>query len=156
MHRRRRQRSSIQLDPRGHLHPRQRARIARRLTAVLLLAALGLGAWLVLRPEPRRAPHLLVGVDDDTLKWTADPLGVVHWQQALGAQAVRVWVPWQGEAQPAGARLDELARAEQAAQHTRVVLAVSGFARNTPTTRRAQQRFCAYAHAALVRVPDAR
>ena len=67
-----------------------RPRIARRLIVVLLLAALGLGAWLVLRPEPRRAPHLLVGVDDDTLKWTPNPLGVVRRQQALGAQAVRV------------------------------------------------------------------
>jgi hypothetical protein len=127
-------------------------RIARRLIAVLLLAALGLGAWLVLRPEPRREPHLLVGVDDDTLKWTPNPLGVVRRQQALGAQAVRVWVPWQGEKRPGGARLDELARAEQAAQHTRVVLAVFGTARNTPTTQRAQERFCEYARAALARV----
>ncbi len=121
----------------------------------MLLAALGLGAWLTLRPEPKRAPHLLVGVDDDTLKWTANPLGVVRWQQALGAQAVRVWVPWQGEAAPVGARLDELARADQAAQHTHVVLAVFGFSRSTPTTERAQARFCGYAGAALARVPHA-
>lgn len=110
----------------------------------------------MLRPEPRRAPHLLVGVDDDTLKWTPNPLGVVRRQQALGAQAVRVWVPWQGERRPGGARLDELARAEQAAQHTRVVLAVFGTARNTPTTQHAQERFCEYAGAALARVPHAR
>jgi hypothetical protein len=134
-----------------------RARIARRLIAVALLAgAVGFAAWLVLRPSPAREPHLLVGVDDDTLKWTSDPLGVVRWQRALGAQAVRVWVPWQGEARPAGARIDELARAEQAAQRTRVVLAVSGFARNTPTTAHAQARFCRFAKAALGEVPHAR
>jgi hypothetical protein len=51
---------------------------------------LGLGAWLALRPQPKQEPHLLVGVDDDTLKWTANPLRVVRWQQALGARAVRV------------------------------------------------------------------
>ena len=97
-----------------------------------------------------------MGVDDDTLKWTADPLGVVRWQQSLGAQAVRVWVPWRGEARPSGARLIELARAEQAAQKTRVVLAVFGFARDTPTSAYMQGRFCGYAHSALAVVPNAR
>jgi hypothetical protein len=35
------------------------------------------------------------------------------------------------------------------------VLAVSGFARDTPTTPRAQGRFCTYARRALAEVPDA-
>jgi len=122
---------------------------------VLLAAAAGVAAWLALRPSAPKSPHLIVGVDDDTLKWTANPLGVVRWQQALGVHAVRVWVPWYGEAAPAGARIDELARAEQAAQQTRVVLAVSGFARSTPTTPAAQDRFCTYARRALERVPHA-
>jgi hypothetical protein len=80
----------------------------------------------------------------------------VRQQRALGADAVRVWVPWAGEARPAGPRLDELARAEQAARHTQVVLAVFGFGRDTPTTAALQQRFCTYARRALARVPDAR
>jgi hypothetical protein len=123
----------------------------------MLATAAGLGLWLALRPSaPPREPHLLVGVDDDTLKWTANPLGVVRWQRALGVQAVRVWVPWQGEAAPAGARLDELARSEQAAQETRVVLAVSGFAQDTPRTQATQARFCEYARAVLALVPHAR
>jgi hypothetical protein len=109
----------------------------------------------VLRPSAPARPHLIVGVDDDTLKWTANPLGVVRWQQALGVDAVRLWVPWYGEAAPVGARIDELSRAEEAAQHTRVVLAVSGFARNTPTTPAARDRFCTYAQRALARVPHA-
>jgi hypothetical protein len=134
------------------------ARIARRLIAAALLAGAALAAWLLLRPNenpPPREPHLLVGVADDTLKWTANPVGVVRWQQQLGAQAVRVWVPWQGEARPAGAHLDELARAQTAAQHTRVVLAISGFAADTPTSTQAQRRFCGYARHVLARVPDA-
>jgi hypothetical protein len=108
----------------------------------------------VLRPAP--APRLLVGVDDDTLKWTADPVGVVRWQQALGAQAVRVWVPWNGETRPGGARLTELARIEQAARKTTVVLAVFGFARDTPRSAQSQARFCGYARSSLALVPDAR
>jgi len=132
-----------------------RARIERRLiAAALLIAVAAAAAWLALRPStPAR---LLVGVDDDTLKWTADPLGVVRWQQSLGVQAVRVWVPWSGEARPSGARLTELARAEAAAQKTRVVLAVFGFGRDTPTAPRAQARFCGYARSALALVPHAR
>ena len=115
----------------------------------------GVAAWLALRPAPAPAPRLLVGVDDDTLKWTADPLAVVRWQHALGAQAVRVWVPRHGEAQPSGPRLTELARTEQAARDTRVVLAVFGFARDTPTSPSQQARFCAYARSSLARVPNA-
>jgi hypothetical protein len=132
-------------------------RIARRLIAVGLvtvLAAGGVTAWLVLRPSTP-SPRLLVGVDDDALKWTANPLGVVRWQRSLGVQAVRVWVPWNGEAEPSGARLDELSRAEQAAQETRVVLAVFGSARNTPVGPYAQKRFCTYARRVLDLVPDA-
>jgi len=99
---------------------------------------------------------MLVGVDDDTLKWTPYPLTVVARQQALGAAAVRVWVPWQGETQPNAVRRDELTRAETAARRTHVVLAVFGFARDTPRSAAAQTRYCGYAKAALTLVPDAR
>ena len=95
-------------------------------------------------------------MDDDTLKWTPDPLGVVAAQRRLGADAVRVWVPWSGETRPGQVRRDELARAQQAATHTVIALAVFGFGAETPLTPRAQQRFCGYARAALARVPDAR
>jgi hypothetical protein len=67
-----------------------------------------------------------------------------------------VWAPWRGEAAPTGARLVELERAEDAARNTTVVLAVSGFARDTPSTPRAQARFCGYASRALEIVRDAR
>ena len=110
----------------------------------------------MLRPSPAPQRRLLVGVADDTLKWTSNPLGVVRWQRSLGAQAVRVWVPWHGEALPVGARVVELMRAEQAAEHTEVVVAVFGFARDTPTTQRAQTRFCDYARRALELAPHAR
>jgi len=115
----------------------------------------GIAVWLLVSPSPPPR-RLLVGVDDDTLKWTSRPLGVVAAQRRLGADAVRVWVPWSGEARPVPVRRVELARAEQAARRTAVVLAVFGFADETPLTPRAQRRFCGYARAALARVPDAR
>ena len=55
--------------------------------------------WLLVSPSPPPR-RLLVGVDDDTLKWTSRPLEVVAAQRRLGADAVRVWVPWSGEAGP--------------------------------------------------------
>jgi hypothetical protein len=134
-------------------HTTRRLRFA--LTAVAL-ALLAVGAWLAFAPHAPGPPRLLVGVDDDTLKWTTKPLAVVAAQQRLGADAVRVWVPWYGESRPGRTRLEELARAEQAATHTSVVLAVFGFADATPLTPAAQRRFCAYAGDALARVPDAR
>ena len=69
---------------------------------------------------------------------------------------MRVWVPWRGESRPNDVRRAELARAAVAARHTDVVLAVSGFARETPLTARARERFCGYARAVLSRVPGAR
>jgi hypothetical protein len=122
----------------------------------VLAGLVGGALWYVLRPRPSQTPHLLVGVDDDTLKWTANPLGVVRWQRRLGADAVRIWVPWNGEASPRGARLDELARAEEAATSTTVVLAVFGFAASSPITSHAQRRFCRYAKRVDELVPDAR
>jgi hypothetical protein len=98
----------------------------------------------------RPPQRLLLGVDDDALKWTTRPLAVVARQQALGARAVRVWVPWPH------VRPDELRRIAVASKRTEVVLAVFGFARDTPRTPAAQRRFCVYAARVLGRVPDAR
>jgi len=120
----------------------------------LAVVLIGVGVWKITHHHPARA--LIVGVDDDTLKWTPFPLTVVRRQQSVGANAVRVWVPWRGEIAPTAVRRDELARAETAARKTTVVLAVFGFGAQTPTAAWAQTRFCGYAQAALSLVPDAR
>ena len=121
----------------------------------MLIAIVALGVWLVVRPS-RPTPRLLIGVDDDTLKWTPFPLTVVpaatgarcRWGPGLGAVA--------GRAGPGSVRRVELSRAEIAARHTKVVLAVFGFAGETPAGAQAQARFCRYANAVLALVPDAR
>ena len=85
---------------------------------------IGIGVWQVTHAHHART--LLVGVDDDTLKWTPFPLTVVRRQEALGADAVRVWVPWHGEIAPTAVRRDELARAEIAARKTSSRRSASG------------------------------
>ena len=50
----------------------------------------------------------------------------------------------------------ELSRAEAAARHATVVLAVVGFGAGMPVSAEAQARFCGYVRAALALVPDAR
>jgi hypothetical protein len=134
---------------------KSRARYLWVLATLIAIAVVGLGVWLAVRP-PRPIPRLLVGLDDDTLKWTPFPLTIVRRQRTLGADAVRIWVPWQGEAAPKAARRVELSRAEIAARHTNVVLAVFGFAADTPAGALVQARFCGFARAALSLVPDAR
>ena len=127
----------------------------RLIPLVVGLAFIGLGIWtLAHRSTPPRT--LVVGVDDDTLKWTPFPLTVVRRQQSFGASAVRVWVPWRGEIRPTPVRRVELARTETAARKTTVVLAVFGFGASTPTAAWQQTRFCNYAKAALALVPDAK
>jgi hypothetical protein len=116
---------------------------------------LGLGVWWLVRPS-HHPPTLIVGVDDDTPKWTTFPLTAVRREQSVGADAVRIWVPWHGEAAPDAVRRVELSRAETAARMTTVVLAVFGFGADSPLEPPAQARFCGYARAALARVPDAR
>ena len=94
------------------VHIQRKLRIA---APVIALAFIGVGVWQVTHPShPPRA--LIVGVDDDALKWTPFPLTVVRRQQSVGAGAVRVWVPWRGEIAPTAVRRDELSRAETAAR----------------------------------------
>lgn len=124
------------------------------LVVVGFVLAASIAVWLVVRPS-RPPRQLLVGFDDDSVKWTAAPLRLVKLQRQLGADAVHVAVPWSGEATPSAAQTVGLQRVEQAAGRIAVVLAVYGFAAETPRNRRAQERFCGYASATLALVPDA-
>ena len=83
----------------------------------IAIGFIALGVWKVTHAT-RPALPLIVGVDDDTLKWTPFPLTVVKRQQSVGVGAVRVWVPWRGEIAPTAVRRVELSRAETAARAT--------------------------------------
>lgn len=137
-------------------------RRSRVVLLAIVLAAAGLTTALVvlLRPQapaPPQRPQLLIGVDDDTVKWVSQPDDLLRDYRRLGIGAVRVWIPWQGETTPTGVTATYLARAEGlAARHIRVVLAVFGFARDAPLTAPARSRFCDFARQALASVPDVR
>ena len=122
-----------------------------------MAAAAAVAAVVLLLHRPTVPPRLLVGLDDDSAKWIARPDGPLADYHALGAVAVRLWIPWRGEARPQGVTAVYLRRAERLARRrVRVVLAVFGFAHEAPVAPRAQARFCGFARAALARVADAR
>jgi len=131
----------------------------RWIVAAIALAAAGVTALVVLLalPRPAQPPRLLVGVDDDSVKWIDRPDAPLAHYRMLGVRAVRLWIPWHGEARPHGVTTVYLERAERLAQRgQRVVLAVFGFARGAPTTASGRDRYCAFTRRALARVPSAR
>lgn len=123
----------------------------RALSTCALLACVLAGA-------SRAAPGLLVGMDDDTLKW-ADKAGsnttIAH-ARNLGIRAVRVTVPWH----PGQTVLsvDERIPVDQMilttwAAHFRVVLAVYGRAAEAPQTAADRNGYCTFVASLLRRYP---
>lgn len=145
---------------RGHTLARRRrfGNPSIRWTALALaVVAIAAAVTVVLVTRPAPAPRLLVGIDDDSVKWLDRPDGPLAHYRRLGVEAVRLWIPWHGEARPRGVTTVYLDRAEALAQRgQRVVLAVFGFARDAPTTTPAQGRYCAFVRRALARVPSVR
>src|SRR5260370_40650065 len=83
----------------------------------LALAAAALCASVSLLPHAAgAAPGLLLGVDDDSLKWYAHTSSLLSIYRTLGIGAVRVTLDWTpGESFPAGTDRVELQRAATAA-----------------------------------------
>lgn len=110
----------------------------RRLALIVVLAC-------ALAPAARAGPGLLVGVDDDGLKWQSatDFLMPV---QDLGLGAVRVTFNWRpGRTRPSFSDAGELANVAAAATMTRVVVEVgAGRPSVPPRTRRQRAQYCAY------------
>jgi hypothetical protein len=101
---------------------------------------------------------LLVGVDDDALKWTEDTKGIVAGHQALGLGAIRVTLHWTaGEVKLDDDGRTYTRRAQAAAKlGLRVVVAVFGDAASPPSTPDMQSQYCAYVQDALSRAKNVR
>jgi hypothetical protein len=100
---------------------------------------------------------LLVGVDDDSVKWTASPARLLRVTAQLGLDAVRVTLPWEaGRRRPARLERTYLRRIERLGRRRRVVLAVYGAADAAPRTRGERDAFCGYVRAALRLAPSVR
>src|SRR5437763_2289338 len=110
-----------------------------RLAVVLVLALTG-----GLAPAAHAGRHLLFGVDDDTLKWTPDPLPFLADAHDLGVGAVRVTLPWRG-LRAAASDDAVLTRLAAASSLTRIVVEIGGGPGSTPPrTRRQRAAYCSY------------
>ena len=125
--------------------------LARTLAACAILACSLTGA-------ARSAPGLLVGVADDTLKWTARPQAqrALSYTRDLGIRAVRVTVPWH----PGATRLSVVERrpVDRMILATwggglHVVLAVYGRPDDAPQTDAERNAYCTFAASLLRRYP---
>jgi hypothetical protein len=91
------------------------------------------------------ARGLFVGVDDDALKWTADPEPLLKLYSDLGLKAVRIVFPWKpGESTLTLEERALIDRIDIVAPRTRVVLQVWGGGRVAPRTATARADYCSY------------
>jgi hypothetical protein len=129
--------------------------VVRRIPRVL--AACAALACLVAGPV-RAAPGLLVGMDDDTLKWADKPQAhaTLAYARDLGIRAVRVTVQWHPGQTRLGVEeripVDRMILATWAARF-RVVLAVYGRAVDAPLTDAARDEYCTFVGTLLRRYP---
>jgi hypothetical protein len=120
---------------------------ARLLLATAVVAA-------ALAPAAAAAPGLLLGVDDDSLKWYSHTGSLLSIYRDLGLGAVRVTVAWApGESFPVGTDRTELQRAAGAGRSIRVVLAVTGPASAPPLDAPGRASYCGFVANVLARYP---
>src|SRR5919204_1194798 len=124
--------------------------LVRRLVSLVVLAC-------ICAPAAHAGRGLLVGVDDDGLKWEpADAfLAPVH---DLGGGAVRITFVWRpGRTRPSSSDAAELVNVATAAATTRVVVEVGGGRPSVPPrTRRQRGQYCAYVAGMLRAAPGVR
>jgi len=119
----------------------------RLLLATALVAA-------AFAPTASAAPGLLLGVDDDSLKWYAHTGSLLSIYSSLGVGAVRVTLNWTpGETFPVGTARTELQRAANAGRRIRVVLAVTGPASSPPLDAASRVSYCGFIANVLRRYP---
>jgi hypothetical protein len=117
---------------------------------VKLVLATALAA-AVLSPSAAAAPGLLVGIDDDSLKWYAHTSSLLSIYRSLQLGAVRVTLDWTpGQVSPSGT---ELQRVAGAGRQIRIVLAVTGPASSPPVDETSRGTYCGYIANVLRRYP---
>ena len=122
----------------------------RRLLGLLLLA-------LVLAPSARADSDLIVGIVDDQLKWTGQPRPTTAALRDLGIGALRVPLTWhRGATKLTRTDLVAMNRVVAGTFPMRIVLTVSGPARQAPRTEAERTAFCSYMRDALARYPTIR
>ena len=101
--------------------------------------------------------NLLVGVDDDGLKWEPAAAFLAPVQD-MGLGAVRVTFEWRpGRTRPTSADAGELVNVQAATALTRVVVEVGGGRRSVPPrTRRQREQYCRYLAGMLRAAPGVR
>lgn len=114
-----------------------------------LLLAAALAAAVVLPARAAARPGLLLGVDDDSLKWYSHTYSLVSIYRTLGIGAVRVTLNYP----PDRAERTELQRIATAGRTLRVVLAVTGSPAAPPLDQRSRDAFCGYIAGVLRRYP---
>ena len=109
---------------------------------------------LVLAAPAAADRGLLVGVADDSSTWSSRPRAPLSVAQVLGLRAVRVSVRWhRGQAALTSDQRFALTRAITSAWGLRIVLSVSGWGADAPTTPASRERFCEFARNIVERFP---
>lgn len=114
----------------------------KRAVLLLLLA-------LAAAPRASAQPGLLLGVDDDSLKWYAHTGSLLSIYRDLGLGAVRVTLSYP----PDPSERTELQRLARASRSFRVILAVTGSAAAPPLDDASRTGYCAYVASIIRRVP---
>jgi hypothetical protein len=130
----------------------------RRLVVVgVALVAVLMGSCLAVASPSKAERGLLIGVDDDSMKWYRSTNQLLALYSELGVGSVRVTLDWRpGEATVAGDRLRELRRVSVAARRLRLVLAVGGPADAAPVDEAAQAEYCTFVASVLRAAPGVR
>jgi len=125
-----------------------------RAAGILATLAAGLVCSGLLAFPANAGTGMLVGVDDDSLKWDASPGPTVAVMRDLGLKAIRITVPWH-VGQTTLSRLDQrqLDHAVVASWGLRDVLAVYGNAADAPQDATDRQSYCTFVAGLLRRYP---
>jgi len=113
-------------------------------------------AALLVVPIAQAGPGLLVGVNDDSPKWKADPV-LAAAAADLGIGAYRLTMGWDGsQASLSGADRATLDRVTRNIHGQRVMLSVFGRPDSAPHSDAARTAYCAYVGAILSSYPTIR